>query len=70
MANNRKRKKRLLVEFGFTAEEVQATEDLAAKLDLNTLQVIRGALRLYQAREAGLVKCEWRDDPVGCPAFD
>lgn len=70
MASERERKKRLLVDFGFTAEEVRSTEELAAKLDLNTTQVIRHALRLYQARDAGFVECKWLDEPVGCSAID
>jgi hypothetical protein len=70
MASKRERKKQLLVDLGFTAKEVQATEELAAKLDLNVTQVLQQSLRLYQARDAGFVFCKSTYEPVGCPAFD
>jgi hypothetical protein len=62
--------KQLLVDCGFTEKEVQVTEQLAAKLELNVTQVLRHALRLYEARDAGFVDCKWKDEPVGCPSFE
>jgi len=70
MASKRERKKQLLIDLGFTAKEVQAAEELAAKLDLNVTQVLRYSLRLYQARDAGFVVCASTYEPVGCPALD
>ena len=70
MATNRERKKMLLVEFGFTAKEVQVTEELAAKMDINTSQLLRQALRLYQARDAGFIQCKWKNETVGCSSFE
>ena len=62
--------KQLLVDCGFTEKEVQVTEQLAAKLELNITQVLRHALRLYEARDAGFVDCKRKDEPVGCPSFE
>lgn len=66
----RERKKRLLVEFGFTAREIQVVEELAAKNDLNATQLLRSALRLYQSRDAGYILCRPSNDPVGCPGLE
>lgn len=70
MATNRKRKKRLLIDFGLTAEEIQVVEELAARQNLNITQVVRDALRLYKARDAGFVVCKSAHEPIGCPDFD
>ena len=68
--SNQECRKQLLVDCGFTEKEVQVTEQLAAKLELNITQVLRNALRLYEARDAGFVDCQWKDEPVGCPSFE
>lgn len=52
--------------FGLTEEEVAATKKLAEKHELTLVQIIRQSLRLYQARDAGIITCESTEPPVGC----
>jgi len=66
----RKRKKQLLVELGFTAKEIQVVEELAASDELNTTQLLRNALRLYELRHVGAIVCHSTSNPVGYPEFD
>ena len=65
---NREKTRRLLVELGFTADEIRVAEELAAKQELSVKKVIRNGLRLSQANYSGLL--EWKREPIGCPFVD
>ena len=51
----------------FTEKELNVLHELAKKQELNTSQVLRQALRLYQLITLGIVKVEYVELPVGCP---
>lgn len=65
---NREKTRRLLVELGFTADEIRVAEELAVKQDLGVKKLIRNGLRLSQANYSGLL--EWKHEPVGCGFVD
>ena len=62
----RDKKKQIMVDFGFTSKEIQATEELAAELDLNVFQVLRQALRVYQAVHKQYATLNWKYEYTGC----
>ena len=51
----------------WSEKEMDAIEELAAIFDLSPVQVMRGALRLYQSRAKGACRVEWKTPPAGCP---
>jgi hypothetical protein len=59
-----------LKDFGLTSKEIQAVVEMATQRELTALQVLRKAIRLYQADCYGSVECEWQDDLRGCPVVE
>ena len=55
-----------MIGLGLTAEEVRVVEELGAKLDLNTTQVLRSAIRLYQLRGKGKIVIQHKEHFTGC----
>lgn len=53
--------------FGFTSKEIEVIEALGAKHNVRAVNVLRQALRLYQANDGGLCRVVWNENPVGCP---
>lgn len=66
----RDKKKQQMVDFGFNAKEIQATEELAAELDLNVFQVLRHALRVYQAVHKQYATLKWKNEYTGCSTLE
>ena len=64
MTTKRERNKRLMVLMGYTAQEIQAAEQMAARQSISIMQLMRHALNLYEARERGIVTCDFphKDD--------
>ena len=56
--------------FALSIDETQAVAELAEKQDLSAQQVVRQAIRMYQAVALGEMTCERTDPPVGCPQVD
>lgn len=48
----------LLISIGFTEREQIAIQKLSEMQQLTPLQILRQALRLYQAESLGTIKCE------------
>lgn len=59
-----------LEDLGLTLKEIQAVGEMATQKELTALQVIRNAIRLYQADCYGFVECKWQDDLRGCPVVE
>lgn len=62
MASKRKCTKQKLVNLGFTAAEVQATEELAAKRSVSTPEVLRIAVLQLAAVDRGYASVKWGSD--------
>lgn len=62
--NSREKTRRLLVELGLTADEIQSAEELAAKQGIGVRELIRNGLRLSESNFKGFLtwKPEFADD--------
>lgn len=70
MNNKREKRNLLLSSIGFTSKEIQALEELGAKLDLNSIQVLRNAVRTYQLIRNGHAKLVSKYETHGCGNVD